>query len=52
LTLFGPLSLTAELGAGFPLIDDSFYFDPSGNSIHQVPPVGFLGALELGVRIM
>ncbi|HEX4341251.1 MAG TPA: hypothetical protein VH062_35320 [Polyangiaceae bacterium] len=47
----GPLFVMAELGAGFPLVRDDFYFVPSRVPVHTIPPVGFIGALELGVRI-
>jgi len=50
--LVGPLTLGVELGAVFPLVSDTFYFQPSRVRVHQIPAVGFLGALALGVRIL
>jgi hypothetical protein len=53
LVLFGPLTLGLEAGALFPLLRDSFYFDPDRqNVVHQVERAGFLGSLELGLRIL
>jgi hypothetical protein len=50
--LVGPLSLGMELGALLPMTHDKFYFDPKQETVYQVGYLGFLGSLELGVRIL
>jgi hypothetical protein len=50
--LAGPLILAAELGAIFPLASDTFYFKPSQVTVYSIPVIGFVGALELGLRFL
>jgi hypothetical protein len=50
--LVGPLYGGVEVGATFPLVHDTFYFKPSQNVVHEVPAAGFVGAIELGLRVL
>jgi hypothetical protein len=52
LQLAGPLNLALDLGAIFPLVHDRFFFEPSEKVFFQIPYAGFVGALELGLRIL
>jgi hypothetical protein len=41
-----------EIGAGFPLIRDRFYFGPADTTIHQVPWLTETGRIGLGVSFL
>jgi hypothetical protein len=47
-----PLTLGAEAGILFPLIRDSFYFDPEGpgERVHEIGAVGWMAAVGAGLR--
>lgn len=47
----GPVFAAVDLGATFPLERDRFYFDPSENTLYQVPAAAFAANVGLGMSI-